>query len=127
MPVERAIGWALLLYGLAAQAFPLTEISCASCHPAQARSQPATSMGHALERASECAILRNNPKLTFTKGGYSYQIVRERDRSMYTVSNGKQMISTELPWAFGQGLAGQTYVYQLNGIWYESRVSYYQK
>lgn len=32
-----------------------------------------------------------------------------------------------LRYAFGQGFAGQTYVYEQDGRWYESRISYYQQ
>ncbi len=35
------------------------------------------------------------------------------------------MRSFNIGWAFGQGLAGQTYVFQNNGEYYQSRVSYY--
>lgn len=84
-------------------------------------------MARALESAEDCAILKANPRLTAEFDGFSYQIVREGKSSIYTVSNGKETLSVPLDWAFGQGAAGQTYVYQRNGHWYESRASYFSE
>ncbi len=100
--------------------------TCASCHKEEARSQPATSMGHALELAADCSILRNHSRLTFTSGRYSYTITREGDRSMYRVTDGNATLTIPLNWAFGLGDAGQTYVFEREGIFYESRVSFYK-
>ena len=98
---------------------------CVSCHPAQAKVHPETSMAHAMELPSECAILKSHPVLTFKKGPYSYRIAREGDASVYTVTDGQETITVPLRWAFGLGRAGQTYVFEKDGTLYESRVSYY--
>ncbi len=100
---------------------------CATCHRAQALEQPGTGMGRALESVAARGILHDNPKLVFRDGAYSYQIVRQGDLSIYTVTDGKGTITTPIAWAFGLGAAGQTYVYQWKGDWYESRVSFYRK
>jgi hypothetical protein len=100
---------------------------CASCHPAQARSHPQTSMAHAMELVTECTILRTHPVLTFQEGAYSYRIERRGDQSIYTVSDGQQTFSVPIGWAFGLGLAGQTYVFENDGQLYESRVSFYSE
>lgn len=83
-------------------------------------------MAQALENVAACDILRANPRLTFRQGEYSYEIVREGERSIYTVSDGKNAVTAPIAWAFGLGAAGQTYVYKLNGRWFESRVSFYK-
>lgn len=98
---------------------------CAACHPAQAKPQPATSMAHALELIKDCDILRTHAVLTYTSGRYHYQIERRGDQSLYTVSDGTNSFTVPLGWAFGVGAAGQTYVYQKDGNFYQSRVSYY--
>jgi len=99
---------------------------CAPCHRAQTLAQPATSMGRALETVAECQILREHPQLEFRQGPYSYKISRDGDRSIYAVTEGKETLKAPIAWAFGLGSAGQTYVYQWNGAWYESRVSFYR-
>ena len=63
----------------------------------------------------------------FRHGAYSYQIVRAGDRSIYTVTDGQQTLTVPIAWAFGLGSAGQTYVYQWNGHWYESSISYFRE
>ena len=105
---------------------PAPRQNCASCHKAQAVDYPATSMARALETAGASDILRANPRLTFRQGDYSYEIAREGERSIYTVRDAKNAVTVPIAWAFGLGEAGQTYVYQLNGKWYESRVSFYK-
>ncbi len=99
--------------------------SCATCHPAQARPQPSTSMAHALELVPQCKILQEHPLLTFSEGTYSFRIETKGSHSVYSVSDGQKTISFPIGWAFGQGLAGQTYVFEQNGEYFQSRVSYY--
>jgi hypothetical protein len=100
--------------------------TCATCHKTEASSQPATSMGHALELVADCTILRDHPRLTFQLGRYSYTIMRQGDRSIYSVTDGTDTITVPIGWAFGLGAAGQTYVFERQGIFYESRVSFYK-
>jgi len=60
---------------------------CATCHQ-EARSQPATSMGHALETVEECSTFAAHPLLTFKDHNYSYRIERRGSQVLYTVSDG---------------------------------------
>jgi hypothetical protein len=98
---------------------------CAPCHRTQTAAFANAGMTRALESGKNSAILRANPKLTAKIGGYSYEIARAGDQSIYTVTDGKETIRIPIDWAFGQGVAGQTYVFARNGRWYESRVSYF--
>jgi hypothetical protein len=100
---------------------------CAACHAAQARPHAATSMAHAMELVSECAILKTHPLLTFTNGAYTYRIERKGAKSLYSVTDGRETVSAPIGWAFGLGRAGQTYVFEKDGELYESRVSYYRE
>ncbi len=100
---------------------------CAKCHRTQAESQPVTSMGHALELPATCAILKSHRLLTFKDGAYLYKIERAGERSIYTVSDGRNTLPVEIQYAFGLGSAGQTYVYTVGGQMYQSRVSFYSK
>jgi len=101
--------------------------ACVKCHQVQSASQPSTSMGHALELAANCSILKSHPLLTFKSGPYQYKIERHDERSLYTVSDGHDTFSVEIQYAFGLGTAGQTYVYTTGGQMYQSRVSFYSK
>jgi len=79
-----------------------------------------------METSSECGILKAHPLLTFKSGNYSYRIERKGDQSLYSVTDGVQTITVPVGWAFGLGQAGQTYVFERDGRFYESRVSYYK-
>lgn len=99
--------------------------ACAECHQGKLESYSHNSMSRALERVSDCQILRANPRLTYKLGPYTYQITREGDQSIYSVTDGVNTISEPILHCFGQGTAGQTYVLKHKGSYYESRLSYY--
>ncbi len=128
----RVFGLGVLFLSSFANRQALTNIgsravrSCATCHPAQAKLHPATSMAHAMELPAECTILKSHSVLAFKDGVYSYRIERKGDQSLYSVTDGEQTIEVPIGWAFGLGSAGQTYVFEKDGSLYESRVSYYK-
>lgn len=101
--------------------------TCAQCHTNEAAAQHATPMGKALEPVAESQILRSHQRLTFRLGAFSYQIMRQGNQSIYSVTDGTQTISEPILYSFGQGKAGQTYVFRHNGSFYESRLSFYRE
>jgi Cytochrome c554 and c-prime len=98
---------------------------CRACHAQIAKSYMKTPMARAGARAADTGVLRAHSKMTFHLGPYHYQIVRKGDQSTYSVTDGKETISVPIIWAFGEPVAGQTYVVWYNGAYYESRVSFY--
>ena len=82
-------------------------------------------MARALEPVPQSEILRGHPSLSFQESGFQWRIVRDGDRSLMTVTGGGETLTVPLLWAFGQGVAGQTYVFERDGALYESRVSFY--
>lgn len=109
-----------------AMALLATSGACDQCHKAESAAHARTPMAHALQAVKDCQILKTRPALQFQQGRYSYSIRRDGDRSIYSVTDGSHSVTAPLEWAFGLGEAGQTYVYQRNGVFYESRVSYYK-
>jgi Cytochrome c554 and c-prime len=99
--------------------------ACANCHE-EARSQPATSMAHALEIPAECRVLSTHSLMAAQVGKYTYRIERRGNTSVYSVSDGVRTLAMPIAWALGasSGL-GQTYVLEQGGKLYESRVSYF--
>ena len=130
MPSRRSLLW-LSVLALPVAAAPSTSpganASCATCHKQQAQFHPTTSMATALTTAARAAILQKHPAVKFFSPPYTYTITRDGDRSIYSVTDGKQTLSAPIAWAFGLGAAGQTYVYELNGNLYESRVSFFEE
>jgi hypothetical protein len=99
---------------------------CAQCHTTESATQLGTPMAHALEAPADCEVLKTRPRLTFRNSAYYYEIVRQGNRSIYTVSDGVNSISEPILYCFGQGEVGQTYVFRHNGALSESRVSYFK-
>lgn len=100
--------------------------ACAECHT-YTETQHSTPMGRALESTADGRILKANPRLTFKSGKYSYAITRQGNQSIYTVTDGSETLTAPILYAFGQGKAGQTYVLERGGKYYESRVSFYNE
>jgi hypothetical protein len=100
--------------------------ACARCHKAEAETQFATPMAHALEPAAGCGLLARVGRLTFTNGPYVYSLNGAGGRPVYAVTDGKRAISEPVLYCFGQGEVGQTYVFRHDGQLYETRVSYYR-
>ena len=100
--------------------------ACVGCHAQQA-AQLHTPMAQALEVAPDCRIITAKGKLTFRNGPYTYNISREGQTILYSVSDGTNTISKPVLYCFGQGHVGQTYVFRHNNMLYETRVSYFEK
>jgi hypothetical protein len=117
--------------GAAAQGWPkpdspyLGAETCARCHTKIADKLKKANMTKAMEKAGDCEILRTHPQMKFQSGKFTYKIGRKGNQSFYTVSDGNSELSVPILYCFGQGKAGQTYVYEHNGSMYESRLSYY--
>jgi hypothetical protein len=80
-------------------------------------------MGRALQLPGSNSVLKANPKLTFRRGAYAYDIVTSGDKSTYSVTDGHNTITLPIRWGFGAG--SQTWVLERDGRFYESIVSFY--
>lgn len=100
---------------------------CAQCHGDKTASHLKTGMAMAMETIAESKVLIANPAMTFRIGNYTYEIKRKDKQSVYSVTDGKETISLPILYAFGEGIAGQTYILQYEGGLYESLVSFYNE
>ena len=98
--------------------------ACAECHVSESKSFRKTAMAHAASRAHGSDSLQLAP-LAFEIGPYRYQITDTGSKSILKISKGVTSQSVELGWAFGMGRMAQTYVYEQNGNYYESHLSFY--
>ncbi len=101
--------------------------TCQQCHAGLFRLQRTTPMANAASPASDSLPLHRQTTSAFENGPYSYRLLSSASGAMLSVTNGTETESTPLPWAFGSGELGQTYVYQRDGRWFESRVSLYTR
>ena len=100
--------------------------ACFKCHKEESVSQRATSMGSALEPISTAKVLSSHPILNFKSGIFSYELARKGSQTIYSVTDGVTSFVEPLAYSFGQGKAGQTYVFKHNGSFFETRVSFYR-
>jgi len=99
--------------------------TCAKCHPAEAETQPSTPMARAAEAVSKCEILLAHPQLTSRDGAYRYEVVKNGPAAVFRVSDGTHEITEPILFAFGQGEAGQTYIFKHHGVYIQSRISFF--
>jgi len=97
--------------------------TCATCHRAEAQSQPKTPMGIGIELPANQQVLDEHPKLTLQVNGYRYDIERKNGIGTYTVSDGAGALTLPIQYAFG--VRNLTFVLEYQGRFYESFVSYY--
>ena len=101
--------------------------ACAACHAQIVDLQKTSPMASASMPANESAFARlgiTGP-LRFSTGTYKFEIAQSAGGPVYSASDGAQSVSTPMSWAFGSGHFGQTYLYQQQGTFYESNLSYY--
>jgi len=99
--------------------------ACALCHKNETSRFPGTPMGLAALTVERCDILQQHPLLQFQEGPFHTEIKTAGNRGTITVTRGTETFSVPILYALGQGKAGQTYVFQYDGAFYESRTSYY--
>src|SRR5437867_8740343 len=98
---------------------------CVRCHSKKTVTQLTTPMAHASTQATNSDILREHNPISLQLGPHTYTISRGHAGIVYSVSDGTNSISEPLAWAFGLGNKAQTYIYQRDGFFYESRLSFY--
>jgi hypothetical protein len=98
---------------------------CARCHPGKAATQKNTPMARTADLVADSSVLASGSHLTFHDGKISYEIATAEGHNIFTVTDGVRSISAPLTWAFGDGHIGQSWLFERDGEFYESRVSYF--
>jgi hypothetical protein len=99
---------------------------CAKCHTQIASTQAMTPMAQAAAPAANSEILRSHRDLTEQRAEYHYELSTSPQAVNFSVSDGAQSLSAPIAWAFGLGHKGQTYIYERDGGFYESHLSFYK-
>jgi len=100
--------------------------ACGRCHQDIAATQTNTPMAHAVKPATADAFTNMPRSMNFRTGSYDYSVSQTATGAEYSTTNGQQSASSALSWVFGDRQFGDTFLYQQNGIYFESRVSYYR-
>lgn len=80
-------------------------------------------MAQALQLPGSNSVLAAHPSLTWRQGPYTWTVVTKNGQSIYSVTKGKETISLPIRWAFGAH--AQTWVFERQGRFYQSDVSFY--
>jgi hypothetical protein len=100
--------------------------ACRECHAEKFADQSKTAMRRTTFKADTAETLHTHPSLAFDVGPYHYLIETNAEHSLYTVTNGKETLSSPLLWAFGTPRVGQSYLFKRDdGHFYEARVTYF--
>ena len=100
--------------------------TCGRCHQQILETQKNTPMARAVKPATADAFTNIPQILRFHTGAYEYSLSRTANGATYSTTKGQQSASADLSWIFGDRQFGDTFLYQQNGIYFESRVSYYK-
>lgn len=123
MRMSRILQLAFLLCACLSPGLAQPNLTCASCHQAEASTQPGTDMGSAMLLPGHNQALTLHPDLTFQRGAYQYSVKTHNGETKYIVSDGKQSISIPVLWSIGT--PAQTWMLEYDGQMYSSMVSYY--
>ncbi len=100
---------------------------CATCHPAEAKSQARTAHASALMPANQSAFAAHLPDhpLAEAANGYMFTYQRTPVGIMATAARGADSAQGLIAWVFGSGTRGQTPLLSFGGKYLEHRVSFY--
>jgi hypothetical protein len=122
--VQDAEGW-WPTKGTATKEQFVGSAACISCHAEKSGSYAKSAMAHAAVSAENSEVARTHDVLRLQIGPFHYELQSVQGKIILQVNDGKTSASLPLHWSFGVGHIGQTYVYEQNGNYYESHVSYY--
>jgi hypothetical protein len=100
--------------------------TCGHCHQDKFETQKNTPMARAVKPATADAFANIPHTMHFRSGSYDYSLSKTATGAEYSTTNGQQSASAAVSWIFGDRQFGDTFLYQQNGIYFESRVSYYK-
>jgi hypothetical protein len=100
-------------------------VTCASCHAGIVASFANAPMRHAMEPDGANHEIDAHPDLSVKMGSYTYSVQTSNGHSVYTVTDGTDKLSVPIHWIFGQRT--QTWLFQMDGHFYETLVSYFPR
>lgn len=99
--------------------------ACARCHAGIVASQQHSQMARTLGPASQSAVLNQHRQQQYHAGPYTYSLARKASDLTVTVTDGAQQQTALLAWAIGSGDVGQSYLWQQDGAFRETRFNYF--
>ena len=104
--------------------FPLKSFagsaSCTPCH-AEESSAELTAMRHAAAPAAQSSFLAAHPQSSTIQAPFAWKLQGQD----LTVTHDAQSFTQPIAWDMGAGNLAHTFLYQHEGRWYQSQVTYY--
>src|ERR1700728_841542 len=101
--------------------------ACAECHSSIVNAQARTDMAQAaIDAQSGAANPKGSPR-SYQDGPYKLRVELKSQKLIYSATDGSTTLTVPVRWIFGLGKAGQTYILDRDGEYYESRVSYFRE
>jgi hypothetical protein len=97
--------------------------ACGECHASILADQETTAMARTLAPAA--GFSGAGAGGDFELGPYRYVLAREPAGLGFTVSDGAHSRSARIEWVFGAGATGFSYLWRQDGVFYESRFSFF--
>ena len=85
-----------------------------------------TPMAQAAAPAANSEVLKSHADLSEQRAEYHYELSTSPQAVNFSVTDGARSLSAPIAWAFGLGHKGQTYIYERDGGFYESHLSFYK-
>lgn len=82
-------------------------------------------MARTLGHAADSVVLRDHLHQDYRSGPYTYRLKQDGRDFSVVVTDGDQILSAPLQWAFGSGEIGQSFLWQKDGDFYENRFNYF--
>jgi hypothetical protein len=99
--------------------------SCTGCHADQGANFALSSMARAALHADDAKFAGNLAPVSFSSQPFTYVVSAGAVGIDYSVASGDEKLTQKLDWVMGAGDFGQTFVYQRDDHWYQSRASTY--
>jgi hypothetical protein len=100
--------------------------SCQQCHAARSLTQLTTPMAHASYRSAVGPWGTKPAAGTVHIGAFLYHVVPQGDDAKVVIEEGNQSAKVDIPWTFGAGVVGQTYLLESKGRLYDGEVTSYR-
>jgi hypothetical protein len=97
--------------------------ACGECHGSILADQESTAMARTLAPAS--GFNGAGAAGEYELGPFRYELARPPDGLGFSVSDGARSLSARIDWVFGAGETGFSYLWRQDGVFYESRFSFF--
>jgi predicted CXXCH cytochrome family protein len=82
-------------------------------------------MRRAAAVAADAKFLKGQPTTSYAAPPFTYSVAVTGAGLEYSVAQGSQKLSRKLDWVMGAGDLGHTFLYQVDGRWYQSLATFY--